>query len=323
MNGLIASLLKDRISAFTFLGKLGGLVRAVEYERAGDKITIPVAGDVDDPIACDDSEIRHMIPDERYTTIAYFEDRGCTSTKSRTRGISWESRLRLVVWVNTKMLNGDPVAADKIAQQLQTAIESGFYNSGPFIGLKHDIEGMPQRGLGLFQGYTYASSSRQFLLQPFDAIALDIVTSFRIKAGCEDQVTVSDVACWTPPTTRRRRNPNEFTCAELTDPVTGLTPEQLADCLNCSGSFVMALIHYSNHAAAAADNTTVPTTQQMVVIDDTKNAYFGDGTSTVQALLAGNRYALGVRSISDKGLNIGFEGTPDSNSIQLNDPLAP
>lgn len=242
MNAMIATLLKDRISQFTYVDKLAGLVRAVKREQEGGVITLPVAADVDDALACDDSTLRDMVPDDRYACMVYFEDRGTAREQTRTRGISYRSQLRLVCWINTAKFGGDIAAADRIAQHFGGAIKSGPYNDGPFIGLRHDVEGMPQRGAGIFSAYTYPDSARQYLMWPYDAFAIDISTEFRVKAGCEDQVTPADDACWVPPTTRKRRNPSEFSCDELNDPATGLTDAQLAcidvspgDCIDFDG----------------------------------------------------------------------------------------
>ena len=235
MNASIAALLKDRIIQFTYVDKLGGLVRAIKKELEGTVSIIPVAVDVEDALACDDGTQQAMVPDARYACMVYFEDRGVTKSSTRTRGISFESRLRLVCWMNTTKFGGDNYAVDKVAQQFSTVLRSGIYNSGPFIGVQHRLEGMPQRGREIFAAYTYPDAAVQYLMWPYDAFAIDLVTAFRIKAGCEDEVSTTDESCWTPPTTSRRRHPREFTCEELTDSTNGLTETQLSDCLDCDG----------------------------------------------------------------------------------------
>ena len=236
MNALVALLLKDRISQFTYVDKLAGMVRAITRERAGGTMTIPVDIAVDAPLACPDEEISDLVPNEGYGCIVYFEDKGLRRIQSRTRGVSFESRLRLVCWVNTAKFSGDNYAADRIMEQFIVALQDVPTNEGPFIGVRHQVESVPERGKGLFGAYTYPESSAQYLLYPFDAFAIDIVTALRIRPGCEDQVTPGGVECWTPPTNRRRRFPREFSCEELTDAENGLTAEQLGPgCLDCEG----------------------------------------------------------------------------------------
>ena len=233
----IATILKDRIAAFTYVDKIGGMVRVARQQREGREIVIPVAGDVDEAYACDPATIRDMVPDDRYGCMVYFEDRGTTRITERTRGTSYRASLRLVCWVNTLKFGSDPTTADRILEQFTNDLNVGQpYNTDTLIGLKHSVEGFPQRGASIFSQYTYPEAERQYLLWPFDAFALDITATYRIKPGCEEAPVPDDDACWTPPVTRKRRNPSEFTCDELTDPVTGLTAAQLGpECLDCEG----------------------------------------------------------------------------------------
>ncbi len=233
----IASILKDRISTFSYVDKIGGLTRVARQQRAGTEIVIPVAGDVDEAYACDPATIRDMVPDDRYGCMVYFEDRGTTRITERTRGTSYRASLRLVCWVNTLKFGSDPTTADRILEQFVNDLNVGQpYNTDTLIGLKHSVEGIPQRGASIFSQYTYPEAARQYLLWPLDAFALDITATYRIKPGCEEAPVPDDDACWTPPVTRKRRNPSEFTCDELLDPVTGLTAAQLGpECLDCGG----------------------------------------------------------------------------------------
>jgi hypothetical protein len=233
----IATILKDRIAAFTYVDKIGGLTRVARQQREGKEIVIPVAGDVDEAYACDPATIRDMVPDDRYGCMVYFEDRGTTRESTRTRGTFYSASLRLVCWVNTAKFGSDPNAADRIIEQFVNDLNVGQpYNTDTLIGLNHQVDGFPQRGASIFSQYTYPEAARQYLLWPFDAFAVDITATYRIKPGCEEAPVPDDDACWTPPVTKKRRNPSEFTCDELTDPVTGLTTEQLGpECLDCDG----------------------------------------------------------------------------------------
>lgn len=241
MNAAIAELLKLRLASFTYVDKLGGLVRPITFQRAGKNITIPVSITVDDPLACPDSTLLELVPNEAYRLIVYFEDRGLTPNPSRTRGMSYTSNIRLVCWVNTKKLGGDNSAGDRIMQEFLGSMRTGMYNEGPFAGIRHKVESIPQKGAGLFSAYSYDAAVRQYLMWPFDAFAIDIATEFRLNPNCDIPIDPTNVACWTPPTTRRKRNPSEFTCEELLDPTTGLTAEQLGpECLDCAGALPCA-----------------------------------------------------------------------------------
>lgn len=233
MNATIAALLQDRISGLSYIDKVGGLVRPITRERwdAGNKpqkITIPVSIDVIDPLACTASTLLDLVPDQRYRAIVYFEDRGWRPVHDRLKGTFYASALRLVCWMNTAKMNGDSAAGDRVAQDIIASIAGSPYNDGAYLGIRHKVIGAAVKGPSLFSAYTYPEAVRQYLMPPFDAFGLDIATEFRMNPNCGDTIDPSDVNCWTPPTTKRRRNPNEFTCDELNDPITGLTAEQKA-----------------------------------------------------------------------------------------------
>lgn len=200
MNATVAELLKERLKDIPWIGRLAGLVRPITYERSGAKITIPVAASVQDRSGCASSEaLREMVPDDQYAAMVYFEDQGTTRTTSRTRGTLYTSNLRLVCWVNVSKLGGDILAADQVMEKLVHALTAGPYNVGSFQGVRHRAQAFPARGTTLFSVYQYPDSARQYLMPPFDAFAIDIASEFRITKGCEADVELEDIACWTNP----------------------------------------------------------------------------------------------------------------------------
>jgi hypothetical protein len=140
-----------------------------------------------------------MVPDDRYACMVYFEDLGITRTSSRTRGVTFTSRLRLVCWINTARLGGDAFAGDKIAQAFVGLVNYGPYNTGSFTGVRHRADVFPQRGATIFSPYTYPEAARQYLMPPFDAFAIEVLTEFRVRPGCEEEVLEQAEDCWEPP----------------------------------------------------------------------------------------------------------------------------
>ena len=200
MNATIAEILKGRLEDILWIGRLAGLVRPVTYERNGGTITIPVAVSVQDRSGCAASdELREMVPDDQYGAMVYFEDQGATRSQSRTRGVHFVSSVRLVCWVNVSRLGGDMLAADHVMTKLIHALTAGPYNLGNLQGIRHRAQAAPARGAALFAAYNYPNSSRQYLMPPFDAFAIDINTEYRLMPGCEEDVELEDVGCWSPP----------------------------------------------------------------------------------------------------------------------------
>jgi hypothetical protein len=83
---------------------------------------------------------------------------------------------------------------------------------------------------------------------------------------------------------------------------------------------VMPFIHYADRTAMLADAVTIPTDQQEAIDDATGNRYVGDNVLTVAALVAANRYTLGVTRVDPggplEGLDTDLAGT--TMHIQLN-----
>lgn len=243
MNSPVANLILARIEAANlgWIDKVAGLTRAITFSKGKNIGTWPIACTVNDPLACDETTIAELLPNENYNSILFFEGETFpTRVKDRVMGASFTSKLRIVVWMNCSRLGGDCDCGSLAAQNLITAIESSRrgYASGPLIEIKHTvIGGGPARGREIFSRYTFNEARSQYLHYPFDFFALDVETTFRVAKGCEDQLDPDNVNCWTGPTLIRRRYAKDFTCEELQDPDTGLTAEQLGpDCLDCAGA---------------------------------------------------------------------------------------
>lgn len=201
MNAGIAELLRTKVATIAYIDKLAGLVQPVTRQVIDGSgktvnITFPIALSVTDPLNCEAELIRDLVPDEAYRMIVYFEDRsGARIIEHQNRKV-WESTLRLVAWVNTAKMNGNPAAADIALQNIAKAVSvSAPYNSGQYIGVTHSVVGMPPKGAALFSAYTYPDGVRQYLFPPFDSFALDITTRFTLNPDCGPAVDPSTVAC--------------------------------------------------------------------------------------------------------------------------------
>lgn len=240
MNATIANIILDRIVAedLPWIDKTAGLARAITFTKQGETRTWPIACTVDDPLACEDSTLAELLPEDKYASVLFFEgDTFPQRIKDRIQGVHFVSRLRIVVWMNCKRLGGSCSCGDLAAQNLITAIEGRKYATGDFTYIKHTVVGGgPMRGADIFGKYTLNEVRSQYLHYPFDFFALDIETTFRLAPGCEEKLALNDVDCWTPPGNGRKLHPNQFTCEQLLDPEYGLTEEQLGpDCLDCNG----------------------------------------------------------------------------------------
>ena len=190
MNATIANIILSRIIAedLPWIDKTAGLTRAITFQKTTETRTWPMACTVDDPLACDDSELAALLPDEQYASILFFEGSSFPQRiKDRIQGVKFISRLRIVVWMNCSKLGGACNCGDLAAQNLITAIEGRKYATGDFTYIKHSVVGGgPTRGTDIFSRYTFDEKRSQYLHFPFDYFALDIETEFRLAPGCEE-----------------------------------------------------------------------------------------------------------------------------------------
>lgn len=202
MNARIAALLLSRLVGLPWIDKTAGLVRVAKKKLvSGKEIRFPVGCNVTDAVACHPSSVAELSPDTNFISVLYFEDRGAVVVnRTKTKGTSYTSKLRLVVWVNTPKLGDACATGDAVQLLAQAAIEGDGrrYNSGVFRSVLHRITSVAVKDAGIFSRYTYDDAGRQLFAHPFDYFALDIDTEFRLIAGCEEDLNIDPTECWTP-----------------------------------------------------------------------------------------------------------------------------
>jgi hypothetical protein len=239
MNAHIANLILAKIveADLPWLDKYAGLTRTTSILEGKTRVVLPISCAVEDPLACGDSTMLELVPDDKYSSVLFIEgDPMPERITDRVLGVSYRSRLRIVVWLNCSKLGGDCNCGSQASINLISAIEQGnrnTYSTEFFRSVRHKVMGGATLGPDVFSRYTFNEDRIKYLHFPFDCFALDIETEVRVLPGCEDQLLRESVECWTPPTTGRRLHPREFTCEQLTDATNGLTDAQL-ECLDCS-----------------------------------------------------------------------------------------
>ena len=202
MNQAIASILKAYIEDLDFVEKIAGLVQKVTFKIDGVEKSFPVACcvSVED---CKNGAYNDLTPDSKYRSVIYFEDGGVSLSKYESNWKYYTSRLRLVGWLNVKMILGEDCgetctyAAHAIADIIRH-LPSHPQNVAPFDFVYPEITNEIVRSNSIFANYTYNELQTQYLMAPYDFFALDIQTNFAIcikgtsvYSSC-DEVAVSE-----------------------------------------------------------------------------------------------------------------------------------
>lgn len=204
MNKGIANILLNRLGTLPFIDLYGGIVSVQEKEDFfvdeihpnGKKVLnkFPVACDVIDHNVCAvPGKLVPMIPDSKRKGILYFEDMGVVSNGRKGIYMDFTSSLRLVVWLNTKHINLNPcfeLTMPVMAHILSRLTNVNPFNSNNFLRINISVNKIPQANKDIFSKYTYDLAITQYLMQPFEFFALDLLVNYSILPSCINEITI-------------------------------------------------------------------------------------------------------------------------------------
>jgi hypothetical protein len=193
MNKQIALILLSRLTDAAYLDRTSGIVQVLrrmdQISQDGPLIEkrIPYAHDaslIDNTVSGN-----AMIPNSAFKSCLYFEDQGISKVSAGTRGITYDSRMRLVCWMNMRLAFGDYntaktalVMADIISRL--TTVRN--FNSGFFSTLNCSVTNIPAQNAAIFQDYDYSEVEAQYMMPPFDFFALELNIRFTVPQECID-----------------------------------------------------------------------------------------------------------------------------------------
>ena len=187
MNHKIANILKSYIEELSWIDKIAGLtqtlrVNIVDGDTKVEK-RVPVSCDISFD-NCRQGCYDELIPNSAYRSIIYFEDQGVNLIKSEGRKRFYESRLRLVGWLNyTKLPGGCGNSGDFVIDIIK-AFPAIPTTIDDMIGMMIEVTSQATRSNSIFGAYTYNEFQTQYLMLPYDYFALDIRTQFYIITEC-------------------------------------------------------------------------------------------------------------------------------------------
>lgn len=214
MNKGIAHALRNWIS-LPFISKRAGLVQTqlkgqpVQLPEGGTRTTIkkfPVSCDVilADDTECDAGKLIDLIPNSKESGIMYFEDLGSQTTIMSDGTTSGTSKLRLVVWYDTRAVK--PVDDDEtiscweystlVIQQILNIFSSKKYkHSGIYQKINVGVDRILPSDSSIFSKYSYDEEKLQYLMHPYDYFAMDLSVNFGISSKCTIEIKKGEVVC--------------------------------------------------------------------------------------------------------------------------------
>lgn len=206
MNKQIALILLDKIVNAPYLDRASGIVQVLNktevVDDSGFKITkaIPYTSFATYEQCGKPENI--MIPNSNFKSCLYFEDNGVIPRGRKRNSSLFESRLRLVVWLNTQKITGvyDPLLAGKVmADMVQKLTSVNHFSGDSFcIDMTVIITAILPQDVNIFSRYSYKDSEKPFLMMPYDFFAMDLSTSFMIPDYCFNQIVTVDTELCPP-----------------------------------------------------------------------------------------------------------------------------
>jgi len=185
LNRDLALIIRDAIKTLPFVDKATGLVKTIEQERTSEDgktivIRFPASLDVEEPLA--PGQYSDCTPDDKYKSVFFVEDRGGRSKGKDNRGaVSLTSTLRLVGWLNSRFKPGaDGLAIMNIIKAIPERpantdlLKNITCTAGAILGVEDRI----------FGRYTFEERTKQYLMSPYTAFAIDYTFEYQIGTAC-------------------------------------------------------------------------------------------------------------------------------------------
>lgn len=199
MNKELSVILLNKLGTPYYLDRTSGLVQTFERvieSDGGAAVTkrIPVSSfaTFQECTANPQAQIS-MVPNSKFKSVLYFEDNGITGPTMVRAGAEYLSRVRLVCWLNTKLIAGQSNMGltTMIISDIIKKLSGNPFNSSPFTKIAVKIGSIPPQDKSIFSKYDYSEKETQYLMAPFEYFALDLNVTYTIPFGCVDDSIIN------------------------------------------------------------------------------------------------------------------------------------
>lgn len=190
MTKAIGHYLMLQLKEIPYLDRVAGLVQTVERaEESGSVYKLPASDDVWERSTDCIQEIcaTDMIPDSQLRGIAYIEDMGTRdAVVNKARGrMEATTKLRIVCWLNVPNSNNPRWMIPSLASADIVAAISRMSGSYPPLYITSlAVDQVLNGDASLFSKYSYREADIQYLLCPYQALAVDISVNWLQMLDC-------------------------------------------------------------------------------------------------------------------------------------------
>lgn len=189
MNNKIANIIVTYIDDLPWIDKLAGMTQVVKVRVTDAKTEkrYPVSCQMAFEDACLEGCYDELMPNSKYKSVVFFEDGTFSYRDRRGKRLYYESNIRLVAWLNYKLLEGAGCGSTgEYILDIIKALPETPVDIGNMRGVTITVMSQARRDSGIFSKYTFDEPASQYLLIPYDFFALDIKIEFFIVPECHE-----------------------------------------------------------------------------------------------------------------------------------------
>lgn len=180
-----AEIVKHLISDLTFVGNIEGLVKTFERkDQSGNTERFPIAWNTEES-ECKAGRYINLVPDSTKKGAIYFEGDRMNIVRDGGR-ITFEGDLKLVCWLNLRLMSPDALFTPYAIAQVLQAIPAAPFNYSPEDDGNYKYQRVIIRTRSVeqdnvFSKYTYG---KRVSFYPFDFFAINLNMEFRLNNSC-------------------------------------------------------------------------------------------------------------------------------------------
>jgi len=202
MNEIIADFLAQHYLTLPFVTRAAGCVSVLSKPKKDKTVAkLPVTLRLfeqteEGAVLCSrDEDYYPLTPDSSQAAILYFEDvAGAKVVDSNSRYLTWEGRLKLVLWTNFKLI-GDELTLGDLEASLLANTPAAISASGALLGATVKPTRIFPKVPSPFSSYSYEEAQRQYLTAPYGYTAIELTYTARAARGCAANIVLNPVVC--------------------------------------------------------------------------------------------------------------------------------
>jgi len=194
---------ENQPTGLLFIDKLAGIVvvgekaQPTEIEGAFAVSKFPISLDSDYEDCINKGCYKDLVPNSRQKGVLYFEDYGTTPVNRERGSFNYKSRLRLVCWINNKLIQGNNCKSVNhiLITQIRKALEVGYFNASDLSRIRVTSTNIIENDYKLFEKYTYPKEVLKYLMHPYEAFGIDLVVEYSISENCLPELEMNPEIC--------------------------------------------------------------------------------------------------------------------------------